>query len=152
MKAVLQSILVYRASISYIPKGILANIRKKYLSFLWTTSTKAEGIPLVKWKKIVLPKSRAGWGIKNPDLFCKAMAAKSLWRMVENPDTLWGRTMREKYCPNTSIEEWFKKPTKFHTGGSMCWKAFVVAFPLVGNWVAWQAGDGRRIRIGRTHG
>ena len=103
LKAVLQSIPVYWASISYIPNGILAKIRKKCFSFLWTTSTKIEGIPLVKWTKLVLPKSKGGWGIKNLDLFYKALAAKSLWRLVENPNTLWGRTLREKYCPNASI-------------------------------------------------
>ena len=31
---------------------------------------------------------------------------------------------------------------------SMCWKAFVVAFPLVGNWVSQHIGDERRIIIG----
>ena len=31
----------------------------------------------------------------------------------------------------------------------MCWKEFVEAFPLVGNWVAWKVGDGGRIRIGQ---
>ena len=91
---------------------------------------------LVKWTKLVLPKSRGGWGIKNPDLFCKALGEKSLWRMVENPDSLWGRTMRVKYCPHSSIEECFRKPVKTHEGGSTCWKEFVVSFPLVGNWVA----------------
>ena len=103
---------------------------------------------MVKWKKLVLPKSRGGWGIKNLDLFCKALVAKSFWRLVENPDTLWGRTMRKKYSPNDSIEEWFRQPTKSHKGGSMCWKAFVVAFPLVGNWVSWHIGDDRKISKG----
>ena len=104
LKAVLQSIPVYWASIAHIPKGIIAKIRKKCINFLWTTRSKKEGIPLVKWPKIVLPKSRGGWGIKNLDLFCKALAAKSLWRLVENPDMLWGRTLREKYFPNASIK------------------------------------------------
>ena len=120
LKVVLQSIPVYRASISYIPKGILAKIRKNFLYFLWTASSKKEGIPLVKWMKLVLQKSRGGWGIKNPDLFCKALATKSLWRMVENHDSLWGRTLRENYCPNASIEDWFRLPTKTHKGGSLC--------------------------------
>ena len=62
-----------------------------------------------------------------------------------NPEALWGRTMREKYCPNAPIEEWFRQATKNHEGGSLCWKEFVEDFPLVGNWVAWQIGDGRRI-------
>ena len=31
----------------------------------------------------------------------------------------------------------------------MCWTTFVEAFPLVGNWVSWKIGEGRRIRIGQ---
>jgi len=93
LKAVLQSILVYWALISYMPKGILSRIRKKWLSFLWTPRKKVEGIPLVKWTTIVLLKYKGGWGIKNPELFSKALAAKSLWHMIENPESLWERTM-----------------------------------------------------------
>ena len=119
------------------------------MSFLWTESKKAEGIPLVKWTTIVLPKCKGGRGIKNPELFSKALAAKYLWRMIENPKFLWGRTMRLKYCPNSSIEEWFTQAVKTHKGGSICWKDFVLAFPLIGNWVAWKIGNERSIHIGQ---
>ena len=88
IKAVLQSIPVYWASIVYIPKGILTKIRKKCFSFLWTTSNKNEGIPLAKWTTIALPKVLGGWGIKNPKLFCRALEAKSLWRLDQNSETL----------------------------------------------------------------
>ena len=44
IKVVLQSNLVYWESITYIPKGILAKIRKKFFAFLWTTSKQNEGI------------------------------------------------------------------------------------------------------------
>ena len=56
IKAVLQSIPVYWASIAYIPKGILTKIRKKGFTFLWTASKKNECIPLAKWTTIALPK------------------------------------------------------------------------------------------------
>ena len=58
--------------------------------FFMDNKLKKEGIPMVKWTRLVLPKSRGGWGIKNLDLFCKELVAKSLWRLVENPETLWG--------------------------------------------------------------
>ena len=70
----------------------------------------------MKWTTIVLPKSKGGWGIKNPDLFFKDLTAKYFWRMVENPESLWGKEMRVKYCPNSLIEEWFRKPVKSHKG------------------------------------
>ena len=30
----------------------------------------------------------------------------------------------------------------------MGWKVLVLAFPLVGNWLAWLVGNGRKIRVG----
>jgi len=64
LKVILQSIPVYWASITYIPKGFLTKIRKKCFSFLRTTSNQAEGIPLVKWRVIALPKELGGWGVR----------------------------------------------------------------------------------------
>ena len=96
LKVVLQSITVYWASIAYIPKAILTKKRKMCFLFLWTLSKKNEGTPLTKWKTIALPKELGGWGIKNPMLFCRALAAKSLWRIFQNTNTLWGRVMCSK--------------------------------------------------------
>jgi hypothetical protein len=28
------------------------------------------------------------------------------------------------------------------------WKALVEAFPLVGDWVVWKIGDGKKVRVG----
>ena len=55
LKAVLQSIPVYWASIAYIPKGILTKVRKNFLSFLWTTRKKRRD-PIGEMDKISSPK------------------------------------------------------------------------------------------------
>ena len=89
LKAVLQSSPVYWASIAYIPKGILTKIRKLCFSFLWTASKQSEGIALANWKTLAKPKKLGGWGIKNIDLFSKALAAKTLWRFIQNLEALW---------------------------------------------------------------
>ena len=86
LKVVLQSIPVYWASISYIPKGILTKIRKLCFSFLWTASKQNDVIALVKWKTLAMPKNLGGWGIKNIDMFTKALAAKTLWRLIQFPE------------------------------------------------------------------
>ena len=103
IKAVLQSIPVYWASIAYIPKGILTKIRKKCFAFLWTASKQNNGIPLVKWTNIDLPKEIGGWGIKNLPLFTKALAAKYIWILIQNTYPLWGRVVCSKYCSNMEI-------------------------------------------------
>ena len=96
LKVVLQSILVYWESISYIPKGILTKIRKKCFSFPRKANRQTKGIPLMKWSALTLPKELGGRGIKNHALFCKALAAKSLWRLAQSPYTMWGRVTSSK--------------------------------------------------------
>ena len=56
LKAVLQSISVYWATIAYIPKGILHKLRKNFLSFLWSVNKHSKGIPLDTWKLPASPK------------------------------------------------------------------------------------------------
>ena len=139
---------MYYASIAYIPKGILTKIRKKCFSFLWTSSKKAEGIPLVKWRVISLPKELGGWGIKNLDLFCKALAAKTMWRFFQNSESLWGRVILSKYCSRAILTNWIRNPDKTFKNGSIGWKAMILAYPLVGHWISWKIGDRRQVRVG----
>ena len=148
IKAVLQSIPVYWASIAYIPKGILTKIRKTCFSFLWTTSKQNEGIPLTKWTNISLPKEFGGWGIKNPMLFSRALDTKSLWRLVQNTNTLWGRVLCSKYFPDTTLLEWFRSPNKSFRNGSIGWKAMILSFRLIRNWTTWKIGNERSVRLG----
>jgi len=48
-------------SIAKVPKGILNKIKKKCSSFLGIGKRTKEGIPLVKWSRIVAPKVLGGW-------------------------------------------------------------------------------------------
>ena len=106
LKAVLQSIPVYWAIIAYIPNSILHKPRKKFFSFLWTAKRNTEGIPLAKWQLLASPKELGGWGIKNPFLLCQSLAAKTLWRLIKNPYSLWGKVLSSKYFPNGFIYDW----------------------------------------------
>ena len=152
LKAVLQSIIVYWASIAYIPKGILTKIRKLCFSFLSTTNKQLEGIALANWKTLAKPKKLGGWGIKNIDVFNKYLAAKTLHRFIQNPETLWGKVILTKYCSNNSITEWLRNPDKTFRNGSIGWKEMVLAYPLIGHWIGWQIGDGRKVRVGEDLG
>ena len=148
LKVVLKSILFYWESIAYIPKGILTKIRKKCFSFLWMARKQAEGIPLVKWRVISLPKVLGGWGVKNLELFCKAIAAKNLWRLFQNLGSLSGRIILSKYCSGLILTDWIRRPVKTYKNGSIGWKALILAFRLVGNWTTWKKGNGKHVRLG----
>ena len=134
---------MYWATIAYISKGILQKLRKNILSCLWSSSKHLEGIPLAKWKTLANLKELGGWGIKNPFLLCESVDEKKLWRLINNIDSFWGKVLTSKYFPNGSIQEWIRKLDKSFRNGSICWKALVLAFPQVGNWIAWSVGNGK---------
>jgi hypothetical protein len=90
---------------------------------------------LVKWSKIARPKDYGGWGIHNLFWFSKALASKSLWRLLSNK-MLWGRVLTSKYLAGKTIEEWFRCPRKSVSVISNGWKAMADAFPLFGFWSA----------------
>ena len=66
----------------------------------------------------------------------------------KNPCSLWGKVMVLKYCPKSSILEWIRKLDKSHKNGSIGWKPFMLSFPLIKDWLAWNVGDGKQIWIG----
>ena len=49
IKSILESILVYWASLSWIPKGILAKIRRICFSYLWRGIKNRKVLPWVRW-------------------------------------------------------------------------------------------------------
>ena len=77
IKLVLEEILVYWMSLAWIPKSILEKTRKICAKFLWIGKKKHLILPWVKWDQIARPKSMGGWGIKNINLFAKALATKA---------------------------------------------------------------------------
>ena len=85
-----------------------------------------------KLEDLAKPKKLGGWGIQNIDLFSKALAAKTLWRFIQNPETLWGRVILNKYCSNNIITEWLRNLDKSYKNGSIGWKAMVLSYPLIG--------------------
>jgi hypothetical protein len=48
---------------------------------------------LVKWRKFATPKELGGWGLKNIHFFAQALAARSLWSLIDC-ETLWGCVMK----------------------------------------------------------
>lgn len=122
LKLVLDIIPIYWTSIASIPKGILTKIRKKIFSFLWLSSWYLEGIPLVKWLRVTLPKKLGGWGLKYIYLF-------SGGKCIMHNTSLWGRILISKYLHRLSIEEWYKHPHKLSKNGLIVQRPWCLPSP-----------------------
>jgi len=80
VKSVLESIPVYWLSLFKIPESILCGLRRYVASFLWSGSGRDNKIHLASWGMITRPKLMGGWGLRNLEIFSRALRMKILWR------------------------------------------------------------------------
>ena len=82
IKSVLMAVLVYWASLTWVPKGVLSSIDKLCSRFMWAGSKTEKVISWIAWDKVARPKEWGGWGIKNLQCFSQTLAAKLAWRLI----------------------------------------------------------------------
>jgi len=146
IKAVLEAIPVYWMHF-WVPMGVIDKIRKLCFNFLWAGKQNSSGVPWISWKLLALPKSLGGWGLKVPVLFAKALAAKNVWNIIHGSG-LWVKIATQKYIYPMNILEWIRSNAKKKKNISICWKAVLWAFDLIGNSLVWKIGTGKDVHIG----
>jgi hypothetical protein len=67
--------------------------------------------------------------------------------MLIHNKMLWGRVMTSKYLSGNKFVEWIQSPRKSIVNSSICWKAMVNVFPVIGEWKIWNVGNKKRIKI-----
>jgi hypothetical protein len=96
----------------------------------------------MSWEKMGTSKDQGGLGIRDLIMFNKALLAKQMWRMMQNPESLVGLIMKAKYFPNNSILE-----AKLGTRPSLVWKSLLASKELLLNGVIWRIGNGKDVRV-----
>eukprot|EP00253_Pinus_taeda_P035974 PITA_35974 len=148
IKSVLLAMPVYWAALTWVPKGILDKIRRICSRFLSAGSKEDSVLPWVAWEKVAIPKEWGGWGIKNLTDFNISLAAKSGWRIIKM-ENLWTRVVKRKYIDPVPLKEWIRNPIKKGKNALVVWKATVEAFKVIEQGLAWQIGNGEKLRIGK---
>jgi hypothetical protein len=73
IKYFLETIPIYWMYLAWRSKGILDNIFQLYYRFIWERNKEKNGMTLVSWRNLVIPKKQGGWGFKSLFLFSKAL-------------------------------------------------------------------------------
>jgi hypothetical protein len=60
--------------------------------------------------------------------------------------------MKVKYLKGKTMEEWSITVRKNHSRAFLVWKYLIKAYPLLGDWVAWQVGIEVSFELGRILG
>ncbi|XP_042948632.1 uncharacterized protein LOC122281317 [Carya illinoinensis] len=87
--------------------------------------------------KLKKAKSQGGLGLRDFSNFNLALLAKQGWRVVNNPDSLAAKVLKEKYFSNSSFLS-----TKLGQNSSYLWQSFLAARSLLKEGLVWRIGDG----------
>jgi len=100
-------------------------------NFLWGGGRK---ICWVKWRKVCLPRSKGGLGVRDVRLVNLSLMAKWKWRLLQEDLPLWKVVLREKYgdyitgVPPLDGSRWSRS-------SSIWWKDFsMLEGGVGGNW------------------
>ena len=80
-------------------------------------------------------------------MFAKALVAKNVWNLLHGTG-LWVQIAFQKYIYPLSLLDWIRVLVKKKICMSICWKAVLWSFDLIGNFLIWKVGNGANVRIG----
>lgn len=96
-QSVLFSILIYHLSFYLLPKNILHELVKIQRAFLWGGNANNSKISWVSWGDICKPKNEGGLGIRDLEIFIRALVGKWIGRLLGESEGLWVRVVLSKY-------------------------------------------------------
>jgi len=142
LKSVIQAIPNYTMSVFRLPKSLIQEINSMMRRFWWSFKENLNKIPWVSWKHMGRKKDIGGLGFRELDCFNVALLAKQCWRLLNFPDSLVARVMRDKYHPGTDFmdSELGKRP-------SYAWRSIWQAKSLLEEGLMWRVGNGEKIKI-----
>ncbi|XP_074271311.1 uncharacterized protein LOC141595244 [Silene latifolia] len=97
VKAVLKTLLQYRATMFILPTGVISRIESICRNFLWDGGADYIRSPLVSWDKACKPWDEGWLGLKNDIQWNKAAVGKLVWLLASKPDHMWVRWVNHTY-------------------------------------------------------
>jgi hypothetical protein len=142
LKAVVHAIPTYTVSVFQLPKTLCKDINSLMSKFLWGFNKEDNKAAWMSWSKLGRTKERGGLGFRDLEWFNLALLAKQGWRIIQNPDSLASKILKEKYFPQASFlnAQLGRRP-------SYIWRSFWNARSLLEEGLSWRVGNGKRIGI-----
>ncbi|CAM8982011.1 unnamed protein product [Rhodiola kirilowii] len=129
IKAVVQAMPTYAMSCFKIPVSLIKRLVGMIANYWWSNN-KAGGIHWCRFKKLCKEKGEGGVGFKDLYTFNDALLAKQIWRLMERPNSLTSKLLKEKY---------FKEATpitcQLGSRPSLVWRSIRTAGQKVKQWL-----------------
>ncbi|PWA61293.1 RNA-directed DNA polymerase, eukaryota, Reverse transcriptase zinc-binding domain protein [Artemisia annua] len=93
IRSVLDSLPTYFFSLYKAPVCVIAKLEKIRKSFFWGETSSNKKIPWVSWDRVIAPVEDGGLGLGCLNAKNLSLLSKWWWRLRNEPDSLWGRTI-----------------------------------------------------------
>jgi hypothetical protein len=142
LKSVIQAIPTYSMSVFKLPKTLGMNLEKVMNRFMWGNTSSSKGLNWMKWLRLGQSKLDGGLGYRHMEVFNLSLLAKQGWRLIQDPNSLVGRIMKDKYFSRGS----FLSATLGYNP-SFAWHSILKARLVLENRLIRRVRNGEKIRI-----
>ena len=97
-KSTVSTIASYAMQTAKIPKNTCDKIDQKTRRFIWGGNEDTKRIHLISWERLQSPLNQGGLGCRSSRQVNAAFLTKLEWRVLTEPNALWSRVLRNKYC------------------------------------------------------
>jgi ribonuclease HI len=129
-------------SVFLLPTSLCKEINRMMQRFWWGHKENLSKIHWMSWERMGAAKNKGGLGFRDLTIFNKALLAKQVWRLSQNPDSLAAKIFKAKYHGSCTILE-----AKVGNKPSLVWRSFMKAQEIIIRGAIWRVGDGKSIKV-----
>jgi ribonuclease HI len=141
IQSVTSSIPAYYMQNVALPVRTCSKLDKLNRDFLWGSSSDRKRMHMVGWEKVCKPKDKGGLGLYSTKSRNIALLAKLNWRVMEDADALWAKTLISKYCPSGILDDRLRS----RRSGSSNWKGLKVGHETFRKGLRWVVNNGHGV-------
>lgn len=96
----------------------------------------------VSWDKLTRPQSAGGLGFREIENFNDALLAKHTWRLLQDPNSLLGQILLNKYCRDKNLLDGYAPNSASHG-----WRRILAGRDIIRRGMGWMIGNGEYVQI-----
>ena len=143
IQATINAIPAYTMQTSRIPRSVCDELDKKIRRFLWGGSHMERKPHLVSWDVVTKEWTEGGLGLRKMRHLNSAYLMKLGWRVESEPNSLWARVIRAKYCKAQSGDILMAR----HRSTSNAWRGILETLEWTKRGAGMAVGDGRQTKF-----